>query len=284
MSLLSAVTNVANEAAYVVDTVAIGSLDATTKQLVAIANRVIWNISDAYPWPKLFKTASITLTASQSSYALPGDFSYYHWDTFWNQTNRWRVFGPMSPQEYAEAIGFQLTALPYTRFMLRGVTDNQFTVYPTPGATETGQVIIFEYATSRSVRPRTWAAGQIYTAASYTFYNGIYYYTTAGGTTSGTTGPTGDGGVTWTVYTGPYDEFLSDTDEPIFDQKLLEQGMLERFGAIHGLDSIKPEFDALLDQEYGKQVPGKTLFAAELPPKRLLYAQNDRAVFGRGIP
>lgn len=284
MTLLAAITNVANEAGYSVDSTVIGSTDVTTTQLKAIANRVIQEMSEAYDWPKLWKSYSFDLASGVSTYALPGDFSYYHFDTFWDSSDGWRLIGPMTPQEYAEIIGDDYDPA-WQRFTVRGVTDKEVLVVPTPGAGEDGNTIIFEYIANRPVRPRTWAAGQsIAASGEYTFYNGNYY--TAGGSgTTGATPPThtsgsaSDGTITWTFYSGAYPSFLADTDEPILSQRILEQGMLERFAEIKGLEVVA-RYRTQLDEEFSKKRPGRTIYAGGnvVPPRA--WARNGRVTFG----
>lgn len=287
MTLASAVANVAAEAGYTVDSNIIASTDVTTKQLLAIAQRVNHEIGEQYPWPKMYASGSITLVGGQASYSLPSAFSYYHYETFWNSSNRWRVLGPMSPQEYAEIRGYGLNTTVYQRFQVRGITNTELLISPTPTASQNGNIIIFEYISDRMVRPRTWATNVVYTANSYTFYNGNYYSTTAGGTTGATapthtSGTVSDGGVSWTYYDGAYKEFLADTDETIFNQKTLEQGMLERFAEIHGLTSVQPRFDMQMNEDYSRQQVSKVIYAGG-HTRAELFARSGTAVFGTWI-
>lgn len=282
MTLLSAIQNVGAEAGYQVDSVAITSNDVTTKQLLAIANRIIREMQDAYPWPILFKQHSFSLVSSTSSYALPGDFSSYHYDTWWNQSDGWRVLGPMSPQEYASYTGGDWDSVVYDHFQIRGAADNKILYYPTPGAS--GEVIIFEYLAARSVRPPTWVTGESVTSGDYRFYNGNYYTASTTGTTGATppthtTGSVTDGTITWAYYSGTYDIFLADTDVPVLSQRVLEQGMLERFAEIKGL-TVNPRYQVQLQEEYSKQVPGKVLYAGGSSEGAFQYARNERVVFG----
>lgn len=287
MTLASAVANVAAEAGYTVDSNVITSTDVTTKQLLAIAQRVNHEIGEQYPWPKMYASGSITLVGGQASYSLPAAFSYYHYETFWNSSNRWRVLGPMSPQEYAEIRGYGLNTTVYQRFQVRGITNTELLISPTPTASQNGNIIIFEYIADRMARPRTWETGVVYGANSYTFYNGNYYSTTAGGTTGATapthtSGTVSDGGVSWTFYNGPYKEFLADTDETIFNQKTLEQGMLERFAEIHGLTSVQPRFDIQMNEDYSRQQVSKIIYAGG-HTRAELFARSGTAVFGTWI-
>lgn len=284
MSLQTAVQNVANEAGYTVESGVTNSTEMTTKQLRTIAQRINNEIADQYPWPQMYASGSITLVAGQASYALPAAFSWYQYETFWNSSTRWRILGPMSPQEYAEIRGYGLNTTVYQRFQISGISNNELLISPTPTASNNGNIIIFEYIADRSVRPATWATTTAYAANSYTFYNGNYYQTTAGGT-SGVTPPThtsgsvSDGGVTWTYYSGSYTQFLADTDETVFNQKTLELGMLERFAEIHGLETIQPRFVVQMNEDYSRKQVSKIIYAGG-HTRAEMFARAGTAVFG----
>lgn len=287
MSIATVIQNVANEAGYTVESNILTSTETTTKQLLAIANRINRDIFEAYPWPKCYASGAITLVNGQATYQLPAAFSYYHYETFWNSSTRWRVLGPMTEQEYAEIRGFGLNTTVYQRFQIRGLSNSELLISPTPSAAVSGDIIIFEYIADRSVRPKTWVTSTAFAANSYCFYNGNYYTTTAGGTTGATppthtSGSASDGGVTWTYYDGAYSQFLADTDTSIFQEKLLEQGILERFAEIHGLDSIRPRFDMQLNEEFSRDQNGKIIYAGG-QVRGNLFARNGVAVFGTWI-
>jgi hypothetical protein len=285
MTLATVVRNVADEAGYTVESAVTTSNETTTKQLRAIVQRVNREISDQYPWPVMYAAGSITLQNGVATYALPAAFSFYQYNTFWNQSTRWRILGPMTQQEYAEIKGYGLNTTVYQRFQFRGITDKQLLISPTP--TASGDTIIFEYIAERSVRPQTWATGVVYAANSYTFYNGNYYQTTAGGTTGATppthtSGSISDGGVTWTYYDGIYNEFLADTDVTIFNEKTLEQGVLERFAEIHGLTGVQPRYEVQLNEDFSRMNPGKILYTGGLQ-RNLIFARDGIATFGTFI-
>lgn len=286
-TLLQNVQNVANEAGYQVGSTVVGNNDVTTKQLLAIATRVVKEMAEQYPWPVLFASYSFTLVNGQSLYPVPGSFSYYHYETFWNQSNRWRILGPMTPQEYAEIIGYGLNTTVYSRFQFRGLANNQILINPTPTAATAGQTVIFEYVADRPVRPKTWTTSTVFAAGSYCFYNGNYYTTTAGGTTGATapthtSGSVSDGGVTWAFYDGAYSDFLADTDICNLNPKTLEQGMLERFAEIHGLTTVGRRYDIQLNEDFSRQNPGKLLYAGG-HTRSTIFARNGTAVFGSWI-
>jgi len=287
MTLATIVTNVANEAGYSVETPIVGSQETTAKQLLAMANRINRDIFEAFPWPKCYASGSITLVGGQATYALPAAFSHLQYESFWNQSTRWRVLGPMTEREYADAVGYGLNTSVYQRFQIRGLTNTELLIWPTPGAQYNGDTLVFEYVADRAVKPRNWVTNTVFAAGAYCFNNGKYYVTTAGGT-SGATAPThssgsaSDGGITWTYYDGPYQEFLADTDVSIFNEKLVEQGVLERFASIHGLETVERKFDLQLTEEYGRTFAGKNLYAGSVQ-EAAIFARNGVAVFGTWI-
>ena len=285
MSLATIVSNVAAECGYTVESTVIGSSETTTKQLLAMTQRINKDIFEMYPWPKCYASGSITLVGGQATYDLPAAFSWYQYETFWNSSTRWRILGPMTEQEYGEIRGFGLNTTIYQRFQIRGLSNSQLLISPTPAAS--GDIIVFEYIADRCVRPKTWTASTIFAANAYCFYNGNYYQTTAGGTT-GSTAPThtsgsvSDGGVTWTYYSGAYDQFLADTDVSIFNEKMVEQGVIERFAQIHGLTGVVPQFRQQVDEEFSRENPGKIYYAGG-HTRAELFARSGTAVFGTWI-
>jgi hypothetical protein len=284
MSLDDIVTNIASECGY---SVSIGndsaaSNDTTAKQIVAIANRLVGEAFDTFPWWQFDKSYSFQLVDGQSLYPVPGDFSSYHFDTFWNQSTRWRLIGPMSPQDYGELQGFGVLPVAVGRFQLRGVTDNQLFIYPTPDSTTDGSVIVFQYISNRPVRPWTWTASTSLGTKLYTFYNGNYY-SWVSGTATGTTPPThtsgsvSDGGVTWAYYDGAYEKFRHGSDISIIKESIIEQGVLERFGTYKQM-TIPELYDLQLNEEYSQQMPSQSIFTATLQDPKI-WAMGGRASF-----
>ena len=285
MSLLEIVTEAAEEVGYSVDTKVIGSTDITTKQLRRIADRLLAEMAEEFPWPALFKQGSFTLQSNEPLYALPGDFSSYHYDTFWNDSDGWRVLGPLSPQELAEIEGYGLTSSVYDNFQIRGIADKQLRIVPTPGSGSAGKIIIVEYLAARYARPQTWVMSLDIEVGDYVFYNGNYYIATSSGTTGSTPPthldpdtPTSDGGVEWDYYEGPYEKFLADTDEPLLSQRVLTQGVKEEFAALKGVTATA-KFEIQKEIEFSKKVPGKTLYAGGVAGT-ILWAENGRVMFG----
>lgn len=286
-TLLEHITNVANKAGYQVDTVAIGSTDVTTIQLVAWAQDISREMARKYEWPKLWKSYTFTVAVGQSTYPLPGDFSHYHHDTFWNQSSAYRIFGPMSPQDYAAYKGSNFNP-PRGRFTIQGVTDNEFRLYP--ATFMEGDTLIYEYQSARSVRPVKWAdmptitSGLQVDGKYYCFNNGNYYYTTGTGTKGATapthtTGSVSDGSLTWVYYDGTYERFLFDTDEPVLPEIPFERGIFEAFAGLKGLE-FEQQFNKMVDEYYALAYSGRVVMM-DRPSARKMSAFNGKVAFGR---
>lgn len=272
-SLLEICQAVSNESGISIDSSIIGSTDSATKQLLAMANRIAREIGDAFPWPKLQKQGSITLVASQDTYALASDINWIYHETVWNQNQQWLLYGPYTPQDRQLLESGIIESYPFQRFTVRGITSRQFEIDPTPTASEDGEVLAYEYNALRPVKPRTWEAGQsVGSVGEYTFYNGNYYKSTNTGTTGSTppthtSGSASDDTITWTYYDGTYAEFLADTDEPIINPKTFSQGLLERFSSRHGVQ-VEPRYESLLQRDIEQAKPGRIVSMIRRPRRR----------------
>lgn len=185
-------------------------------------------LAEQHRWANLTREASITLTSNVASYALSADFNYAAMETMWNRTSVWPCYGPISPQEWQKIKAVGGVPVVSNRFRLKGTTSKPLTIDPTP--TETGDTLYYEYQSLNWCRPKKWVASTAFAATSYCWYEGNYYYSTAGGTT-GTTAPThvtgsaSDGGVTWIYQDIVYDTFLADTDYSFIPNELLKDGV-----------------------------------------------------------
>jgi len=280
-TLASHITDVAQKAGYAVDSSIVGSTDVTTIQLLAWAQEVIHEMSHRYEWPILWKSYVLTTVPGQGTYPLPGDFSYYHYDTFWNEDSAYRIYGPINPQDFASYKGSHFNP-PRSRFMLQGMTDNELKLYPTPADAAT---VIFEYQCARPVKPRRWAAGNtVAKTGEYCSYNGNYYTAQNTGTTGATapthtSGSASDGSITWTYYDGAYERFLADTDEPVLPELPFQRGVFERFAEVKGL-TFDAQFDSQVEEHYRLANPMRTVFM-DGPNIRKLSAFAGKVAFGR---
>lgn len=79
------------------------STDQSYRQLRYLINTVGEELSQAYPWDFLRGVATIitnSATNPDGKYDLPSDFLYLLNQSGWDQTNRWPLAGPITPQEW----------------------------------------------------------------------------------------------------------------------------------------------------------------------------------------
>lgn len=204
----------------------VGSANNQYILLLAMINQAAQDLAATYPWPELEMEHTFTLSDGVDSYALAGDFDRIRMETLWNRDEEWPLLGPLDAVEWQQYKSGLITSFPRQRFRIKGRTDTQFFLDPTPDSTSAGQTCAYEYLSDSVFRPKTWSATTIFAAGAYCFYDGNIYQTTAGGTT-GSTAPTHtsgddtDGGVTWTYYSATYDTVIADTDESILNEGMV---------------------------------------------------------------
>lgn len=263
-NLLSTLTSAADKAGFSIDSRIIGSQEVNTKQLLAMANEVIQEVRDSYEWPQLTKEFSFSLADGQSLYEMPLDLNWHFVETHWNASDALRLRGPMSVAERRLRLTGDYQESTSQRFSVRGATQSNFEIFPPPTSGEAGEIIVFDYNSTRCVRPRTWQSGQSVSGGGFCWYNGNYYQATTAGNTGSTapvhtsSTPTSDGGVDWEYYLGDYSEFLADTDLPVVGSKAWEYGVFERFAEVHSV-SFTPRYENQLLQDQANSKPGKIL-------------------------
>lgn len=206
-------------------TVVISSTDPQTQQMLALLNEEGQTIAETTNWQALVKQGAFTTVATEIQGSLstiaPG-LKFIVNDTIWNLSLRFPVFGPLSPQNWAQQTAMFYQG-PWNQFR---IFDDQIHFVPTPPA---GQSCRFEYIT------RNWTA-------------------------SGA------------------EEFQSDTDTSLLDEKVMVMGLIWRFRQAKGLD-----FSADLEK-YTRRLADMT--ARETPKAVLSMNANfygwDESPFGMG--
>jgi hypothetical protein len=279
MSLLTLIKQVANEVGLPEPTLVIGSTDQQVRQLLAHTHRVGDDLCGMFQWPRLTKRGTITLVASQAAYALPSDWDYDLNDTHWSQSQFWPMLGPLTPVEWEHIKNGISTVGTQMKFRIFGFGDATFTVEPTPSTADAGNILVYEYQSKNWIRPKTWTTGTVFAAGTYCFYNGYYFYTSAGGTT-GATAPTpsalNDGGVVWTSVTDAYDEFLADTDVSHLDEGVVALGVEVGYLAAKGLPyaHLAAKYNADARTAYGQQKGARVLSLSPQPNSIMLTPWN----------
>lgn len=281
MSLLTMIADCALELGLPPVPSVIGSLDTSTRQLQALANRAIRDVRRRAVWPKLTKTHTITLVTGQAQYAFPGDYDRQIFATHWNQNRKWALIGPMSEQEYQLRQNGIISTSPRQRYIVRGWAGNRFTISPTPDASDNGQIISFAYQSVNAVVPVEWEAGTTFLGGSYCSYNGNIYSTTLGGV-AGATPPThtsssaSDGGVTWAYFSGRYEYYRADTDECLIDENVIGLSIQWRFAQMKGLqyEKTEQEFEKALVREILAETGAPTLSLTRRRATKLMSSSN----------
>lgn len=267
----------------------VGSTDATMRQMLAICRRVGGELRGACQWPQLTRECVISLVAAQDAYALPVDFDYALGSTYWNRTQTWPLFGPISAQEWQQLQSGITAQGILQKFRVKGAALKQFYITPTPTSSDASASIAFEYQSRNWIKPADWVTGTVYTAPSYCFYNGVYFYSAAGGT-SGATAPTvavpNDGGIAWTQYSGVYDEFVKDSDEIVFDEMIVALGISWNFLAAKNLPylHLREKYEADV-KETAIAIKGAPVLSMTKQPQALVGdIWTNLPITGYGLP
>lgn len=116
-----------------------GSTDTTVTQLISFLTAAGQDLCLMTDWQMLHKTWTLTLDGS-TTYSLPADWNSFVDATFWDNTSRWPVLGPIPPQIWrllkARLLGGNTVSLQFR------ITGNVFELYY-PGAV--GDVIQADY-------------------------------------------------------------------------------------------------------------------------------------------
>lgn len=253
MTLLTTIQDAAQELGLVKpSSVVTATTDLVAQQLLAFFNRTGIQLRSEYDWPVLTKEYTFTLANGTAAYAMPGDFERFAHFTHWNRDTDWMLVGPMSESEwqYLKSSG-TATSYPTQRWRFKDVTTNQFYVDPTPGSDADGDTCVFEYYRKNWIRPRLWVTATAFSAGTYSFYNGNWYLTSAGGTTGATppthtSGSASDGTVSWAYVSDPYERGTADTDVSLLPEHLITMGIKWRYKQarnLEGWEVLRADFE-----------------------------------------
>ena len=240
----------------------IGSTDATTRQILAIANERGAEATRMFDWPQLTKTSSLTLVAGQTQ-SLPEDCAELLDSTAWYAGDLSPLRGPITPQEWQY---LTQTASAGIKFAFR-VTQNSnakraVAMFPAPIG---GEVINLFYRSKTWIKPRDYTADLAVAAGAWCFSDGEYWTANNAGTTGATAPTIANAGATspvaWTRKQNTlYERFIADTDEPLIESSVLMKGILARFYRMKGLDylDLESEFATGLRNDLAERHGGRT--------------------------
>lgn len=133
MSLLTIVQNACDRLGFVRPSSVVNNSDQNARVLLGLANEEGRQLARRYPWQAITREHSFGTVADQEDYTLPTDFDRIINDTFFNRTQRERVGGPISAEDWQHT---QASMVNYVNpaFRFRG---NEILITPTPEGVET---------------------------------------------------------------------------------------------------------------------------------------------------
>jgi alpha-tubulin suppressor-like RCC1 family protein len=261
-TLLSVLQDACDFGGFPRPTSIINNTDATTRQLLAIANERGIEAVRMFDWPQLTKLSSLSLVAGTNQ-TLPADCAELLDSTAWYTGDMTPIRGPITPREWQ---ALTQTGNAGIKFAFR-VSQNSkgaraVAMHPTPVGNET---ISLFYRSKTWIKPREWEASMSVTAGMWVFSDGEYWTANTSGT-AGTSAPTianngADGTITWTRKANVlYERFIADTDEPLIESSILMKGILARFYRMKGLEyqDLEAEFNIGLRNDLAERNGGRT--------------------------
>lgn len=261
MSALTLAQDVVSEIGLPTISSLVGSTNSTAKRILSYINEIGQDLRSSAQWSELFKEHTITLVSGQDSYSLPADMDRAESTTFWNRSSSLRLINTQSPSKWQEIkSGVATSTIDMARFRIKGWTNSRFFIDPVPGSGDAGSTLVFEYISKTWLRPRSWEASLTFAANSYCSYDGNIYSTVSGGVTGATapthtSGSASDGGVVWDYVSDPYERVLADTDEFLFDERLVKLGVKWLYYEHKSLPNARQAF-ALFEDAKRKRIAG----------------------------
>lgn len=126
-----------------------GSLDTQTLQFMGLANEIVEDLTDRWVFETLQKEATFTTIVGEDQGAIstiaPNGFLFIIRDTIYDRTQKVPLYGPMSPQVWAQTKAF-VPAGPLFRYRIRG---GRLLFNPAGVA---GHACAFEYSSSYAIQ------------------------------------------------------------------------------------------------------------------------------------
>jgi len=131
----TALTKVCRELGLTVPPAFVGSTDVGIQQLVEFLTSAGQDLCLMHDWQYLHKEWTQVLTPSVDTYTLPTDWNGFVDGAMWDNTSRWPVLGPLTPQIWrmlkARLLGGNTISLQYR------IVGNQFILYYPAAAADT---------------------------------------------------------------------------------------------------------------------------------------------------
>lgn len=147
-SLLQMCQDVTDEIGIERPSTIIGNTNDTARRILQTAKREGRSLLKTYYWSFLAREHTFTTVDSQASYSLPSDFDRIIPHTQWDRSNEWRLWGPLSPQEWQFVKSGVAEEGPRRDYRIKANSGtNELFVSPTPDSGSAGETLVFEYIT-----------------------------------------------------------------------------------------------------------------------------------------
>jgi hypothetical protein len=161
LSLLSIVSNAANNVGIPAPTSIFGNTDAGAVRLLQLARRAAKNLSTRTNWTSLI-VEHVFVASGSTTFALPADFDRMIGDTLWDRSRFWRMRGAMTPQQWQmyKSTLFGRSSIE-RRWRIRMTSGDAagaaavFEIDPAISTTDTSSTFVFEYVSSNWCRSAT---------------------------------------------------------------------------------------------------------------------------------
>jgi hypothetical protein len=145
-TILDIVKTVSAEFNLPVPTSVISSQDASVLKILALVRATCDDLVAEYDWQQLQTAYSFTTTAGIANYSLPVDVQRFTNLSFFDQSNRWKMNGPISATGWG-SLKVSPSSGPFERFR---IFNNQLYLTPTPGTSP--YTFNYEYVSNSYVR------------------------------------------------------------------------------------------------------------------------------------
>jgi hypothetical protein len=141
MSLLSIVLRVCDEVGLPRPTAVATSTDQLARQLFALANTELEELSKRFDWPVLTREKTFNTVAGTTQYALPADYRKFISNSIYDRSAYTALRGSLSPSQWQAA---QISSPARTSVRIYG-NPLKLNITPAPASVET---LVFEYMTT----------------------------------------------------------------------------------------------------------------------------------------
>jgi len=131
-TLLQIAQTITNQIGLPTPQAVLSASDQNMVKLLAVIKSVCEDLLLEFDWQVLQRRYTFSTTSGVDNYAIPSDQERFISFTFFDQNNRWKMQGPLTPTEWEQIKVSNLAASPFQRYRYFG---GKLYLYPTPGTT-----------------------------------------------------------------------------------------------------------------------------------------------------